>query len=294
MATLRHAFEAMSLPALVVKILKGEYTPLPSAYSSDLRDLVGSMLRTNPDVRVSVNDVLSHNAMKPYLSGSPLEYVRPRFVFAAAMLYVAYAMICRQEPLEKRQQEEAKKFLQRQQEFARKKPSSSKPTTAPSSKPTSASPQNLVPKLQLDAGNNKSKAAQQQPPPRPTPPTTPRTTTPRLGGGPDMPPLRSPRSSVADIPPLRSPRSSLADVPRSPRGADIPPLRSPRSALPRSESARSVSSVPDNVYRHRPQSFPMSPPSPRIIDGVYIPTPRPSTAGQAPSSLPQRSPRQSL
>ena len=51
LATMRHAFEAPSTPLpspcaslLPVQIIKGQYTPLPSTRSKELRDLVDRML----------------------------------------------------------------------------------------------------------------------------------------------------------------------------------------------------------------------------------------------------------
>ena len=50
LATLKRAFNGQSLPALVLKILRGKYPPLPSRYSSNLRTLVDCMLRLKPQV----------------------------------------------------------------------------------------------------------------------------------------------------------------------------------------------------------------------------------------------------
>jgi hypothetical protein len=50
LCTLRRAFDGASLPALVVKILRGRYPPVPPRYGADLRRLVDSMLRQNPKV----------------------------------------------------------------------------------------------------------------------------------------------------------------------------------------------------------------------------------------------------
>ncbi len=50
LCTLRKAFDGASLPALVVKILRGRYPPVPGRYSAELRRLVDSMLRQNPRV----------------------------------------------------------------------------------------------------------------------------------------------------------------------------------------------------------------------------------------------------
>eukprot|EP00898_Chlorokybus_atmophyticus_P003518 jgi/Chlat1/4167/Chrsp27S04273 len=59
MTTLRHAFDGQSLPALVLKILRGRYPPIPAHYSSNLRTLIASMLKRQPEDRPSVNQVLA-------------------------------------------------------------------------------------------------------------------------------------------------------------------------------------------------------------------------------------------
>lgn len=51
LATLKRAFNGQSLPALVLKILRGKYPPLPSRYSANLRTLVDCMLKLKPQVR---------------------------------------------------------------------------------------------------------------------------------------------------------------------------------------------------------------------------------------------------
>eukprot|EP01062_Namystynia_karyoxenos_P040538 TRINITY_DN29555_c0_g1_i1.p1 TRINITY_DN29555_c0_g1~~TRINITY_DN29555_c0_g1_i1.p1 ORF type:complete len:879 (+),score=228.04 TRINITY_DN29555_c0_g1_i1:193-2829(+) len=58
LATLRHAFEANSIKALVAEILRGRYRPLPPEYSKQLRELVQSMLMRDPLRRPSVAAVL--------------------------------------------------------------------------------------------------------------------------------------------------------------------------------------------------------------------------------------------
>jgi NIMA (never in mitosis gene a)-related kinase len=63
MLTLRHAFDANSMKGLVLKILKGNYPPIPSAYSEDIRGLVGELLIKDPAKRPSIRQILE----KPFL-----------------------------------------------------------------------------------------------------------------------------------------------------------------------------------------------------------------------------------
>jgi NIMA (never in mitosis gene a)-related kinase 1/4/5 len=46
LAALKHAFDGSNMCALVLKILRGRYDPLPDSFSPDLRDLVDSMLQS--------------------------------------------------------------------------------------------------------------------------------------------------------------------------------------------------------------------------------------------------------
>lgn len=54
MCTLRHPFEAMNQGALILKILRGKYNPIPATYSRSLVELVDKLLtkdyRTRPDI----------------------------------------------------------------------------------------------------------------------------------------------------------------------------------------------------------------------------------------------------
>jgi hypothetical protein len=55
LASLRRAFDGGSLPALVVKILRGRYPPLPGRYSPQLRGLVDALLQQDPQVRLRMS-----------------------------------------------------------------------------------------------------------------------------------------------------------------------------------------------------------------------------------------------
>ena len=58
MVTLRHAFDANSMKGLVLKILKGNYLPIPEHYSQDMKDLLADMLIKDPAKRPSMRKVL--------------------------------------------------------------------------------------------------------------------------------------------------------------------------------------------------------------------------------------------
>jgi NIMA (never in mitosis gene a)-related kinase 1/4/5 len=59
MTALRMPFDATSLPMLSLKIIKGNYIPLPQSFSKDLRNLVGMLLIVDYNKRPSINEILS-------------------------------------------------------------------------------------------------------------------------------------------------------------------------------------------------------------------------------------------
>ncbi|KAK2184928.1 hypothetical protein NP493_249g12003 [Ridgeia piscesae] len=58
MATLKHAFNAKDMNALVYKILRGKMPAMPKQYSPELTMMIKAMLSHNPDKRPSVNRIL--------------------------------------------------------------------------------------------------------------------------------------------------------------------------------------------------------------------------------------------
>ena len=58
LTTLNHAFDGANMCALVLKILRGTYPPIPGEYSQELRSLIDSMLQAKPDDRPSVLDII--------------------------------------------------------------------------------------------------------------------------------------------------------------------------------------------------------------------------------------------
>ncbi len=59
MCLLKSPFDASSLPALALKITKGEYTPVPKYYSKALKQLVADMIQVDPAKRPTINEVLN-------------------------------------------------------------------------------------------------------------------------------------------------------------------------------------------------------------------------------------------
>ncbi|KAF8057765.1 Nek1 [Scenedesmus sp. PABB004] len=68
LVTLRRPFEALSLPALVLKILRARPAPLPSGVSPQLRALLGALLAREPSARPSIDAVLRLDWVKHHLA----------------------------------------------------------------------------------------------------------------------------------------------------------------------------------------------------------------------------------
>lgn len=58
MMSLKHAFAASDMSGLVLKILRGEHLPIPSAFSADLKDLVKRLLSKDPRARPAPDQIL--------------------------------------------------------------------------------------------------------------------------------------------------------------------------------------------------------------------------------------------
>lgn len=67
LVTLKHAFNANNFSSLVIKILQGQYPPVPRHYGPLLEDLVSVLLQKNPDDRPSAKQLLYVPAMQPYV-----------------------------------------------------------------------------------------------------------------------------------------------------------------------------------------------------------------------------------
>ncbi|CAB4035030.1 serine threonine- kinase Nek8-like, partial [Paramuricea clavata] len=78
MITLKRAFEALNLPALVKKILTGAVPPMTGTYSNEIKDLVTSLLNREPDKRPSIKEVLANPLLINTFMDLPINIGRPR------------------------------------------------------------------------------------------------------------------------------------------------------------------------------------------------------------------------
>lgn len=67
LCTLRHAFNARNMTALVVQIIRGKYDPIPPCFSSELSKLISHMLTSDQKARPSINGVLNTPILKSRL-----------------------------------------------------------------------------------------------------------------------------------------------------------------------------------------------------------------------------------
>ncbi|XP_041360031.1 serine/threonine-protein kinase Nek8-like [Gigantopelta aegis] len=59
LASLKRAFEAANLPALILKIMRGTFAPISDHYSEELRSLILSMLHLDPNKRPDINQIMA-------------------------------------------------------------------------------------------------------------------------------------------------------------------------------------------------------------------------------------------
>lgn len=75
MCNLRRAFDAQNINALAIKIMKGAYPSIIATFSKQLRDLINSMLKVNPNKRPTIVDILN----KPFIKKRVEKYISDIF-----------------------------------------------------------------------------------------------------------------------------------------------------------------------------------------------------------------------
>jgi len=64
MTCLKMPFEASNLPMLSLKIIRGQYSPIASSFSKDLKNLIGSLLQVDQGKRPTINQILREGIIK--------------------------------------------------------------------------------------------------------------------------------------------------------------------------------------------------------------------------------------
>lgn len=70
MAALEPPFKATDLQSLYKKVKAGVFKPIPNCYSSDLSEMVNSMLKLRPKERPNTDEILKNPATNRHFSGS--------------------------------------------------------------------------------------------------------------------------------------------------------------------------------------------------------------------------------
>ena len=71
LCALKRAFEAPTLPALILKIMRGVTSPIPGQYSAGARQLLSSLLALEPSKRPSLAEMMSHHWLAPAIFRLP-------------------------------------------------------------------------------------------------------------------------------------------------------------------------------------------------------------------------------
>ena len=59
LCVLKHAFDANNLLGLVWKIVQETYPPIPDIYSTELKELINNMLKKDPNLRPSIDEIVA-------------------------------------------------------------------------------------------------------------------------------------------------------------------------------------------------------------------------------------------
>ncbi|EDO46185.1 predicted protein [Nematostella vectensis] len=76
LTTLKRAFEASNLPALVLKIMRGYFSPIPERYSEELRKLILDMLVLDPTKRPGIKEIMAQPVIVNALFDLPTDVGR--------------------------------------------------------------------------------------------------------------------------------------------------------------------------------------------------------------------------
>ena len=94
MTTLNRPFDANSLNALAIKIVKGRYPPISSRYTRSLNEVIAAMLSTNPSGRPDLEDLLRKPLIKRHTQDLIADIVsRPQAAIGEGTMVVRAAAV---------------------------------------------------------------------------------------------------------------------------------------------------------------------------------------------------------
>lgn len=86
MLSLNHAFDGASMKQLILRILEGTYPSPPPHYSSEIKELLAMLLKTNPDERPGIYDILQMPVIKEEIKSLEREFGRFKELITANKL----------------------------------------------------------------------------------------------------------------------------------------------------------------------------------------------------------------
>lgn len=69
---LKHPYDGRDMKELNRNVLRGQYKPLPTRYSQELRDLCYNMLSKDPNKRMSVKEIFIQRYVEDHYKDSPI------------------------------------------------------------------------------------------------------------------------------------------------------------------------------------------------------------------------------
>lgn len=65
MCALQPPFNGKNIHMLAMQIVRGQFTPLPTSFSLDLRNLIGKLITQDPSKRPNINQILKDKLLVP-------------------------------------------------------------------------------------------------------------------------------------------------------------------------------------------------------------------------------------
>ena len=160
MCTLKHAFNGRNINNLLMNIVRGNFTPISSNYSPELRALVTSLLAKDPAKRPSANQIINNplikNRLTKYLSEYQLKKEMEHTVlhghspFEPEIQNIDYPPI-EEEPIQVQNEIPENNFQKQNEEKQEKHPVQNQKNKKPSPPPVVLSPEEIAKRKQEEA-----------------------------------------------------------------------------------------------------------------------------------------------